>query len=298
MITDILNLFFNATFPESGVCFTLNSGQPHLTSHLWLGATILDSMAPEYPSVWRCYCVNPYSLLVIRSPACTAPGRLQSIYRRSLTRPQSPRAFTFPTRTCGSFSHCSQVYHPELLGHISRASGWKSPSTQQALKADNVHELFLEAKSQCRLQREGEALEDVALLPLTPGPAICLALTPKPVYPSDPFMFTDWGGGGGTFLSNSGSNKASGGKEKEQKGAQEGPEARIDVISSSLSKGVMRLESPRKAAIKKKGWNGTFFPLDWLPWTSATRGCNSGQLPKLQAKALSSHFPQSPVPPE
>lgn len=185
------------------------------------------------------------------------------------------------------------------MGHISRASGWKSPSIQQALKADNVHELFLEAKSQPRLQREGEALEEVALPPPTPGPAICLALTPNPVHSSDPFMFTDWGGGGGAFLSNSGSNKASGGKEKEQKGAQKGPEARIDVISSSLSKGAMRLESPGKAAIKKKkGWNDTFFPLDWLHWTSATRGCNSGQLLKLLAKALTSHSPQSPVPPE
>lgn len=76
IINKNFNLFFNTKFPESGVYFTLTSGPPHFTSHLWLGG-YHDPRAPLCLLIppLRYSCENPYSLLVIRCPAHTTRGR-------------------------------------------------------------------------------------------------------------------------------------------------------------------------------------------------------------------------------
>lgn len=86
-----------------------------------------------------------------------------------------------------------------------------------------------------------------------PPKAICLALTPKPVPSSGLFMVTGrgvgWGGGGG-FLSKSGSNREAYhwcAKDKGQKEAPDGPEREsMFLFPPPLSKWPLA-ESPRTA---------------------------------------------------
>lgn len=132
-----------------------------------------------------------------------------------------------------------------------------------------------------------------------------MALAPKPVPSSGPFMLTDEAAGGaGCLPSNSASHDGVWNghyrvkRESDSKQHRRALKRRKStfLLPPPLGRRARLLESPRNAAVIERAGIGHFFQLDWLPWaTSAARGCSPGAAPhSLQAKVPSSRPPQTP----